>query len=79
MASRAPPSDQYRPGPVPGSWVYLGTDPAATNTVEEVVPLEEQLGQLRISNEPENSTEEISAQTLQTPQTFDSFEILATE
>jgi hypothetical protein len=75
MAPKPPYLNQYRPGPVPNSWVYLGTDPAATTkTVKEPVPLEVQLAQqLTISNESENSAERISAQT------FHSFERLATE
>jgi hypothetical protein len=75
MAPKPPYLNQYRPGPVPNSWVYLGTDPAATTkTVKEPVPLEVKLAQqLTISNESENSAERISAQT------FHSFERLATE
>jgi len=74
MAPHPPYLKQYRPGPIPNSWVYLGTDPAATKTVKEPVSLEVQLAQqLTISNESENSAERISAQT------FHSFERLATE
>ena len=74
MAPKPAYLKQYRPGPVPNSWVYLGTDPAATRTVKEPVPLEVQLAQqLTISNEPEDSAEEISART------FHLFEALATE